>query len=92
MLRVARGRLATTGGRRWDLSWSSVPGAVSYEVLIRPTTAPQYTRVIPVGRATSYELNYQLDEGWAAVRAVGANGHRSLTTVVPNNRRRPRGQ
>lgn len=84
--------VATTGGRRWDLSWSSVPGAVSYEVLIRPTTAPQYTRVIPVGRATSYELNYQLDEGWAAVRAVGANGHRSLTSVVPNNRRRPRGQ
>jgi hypothetical protein len=80
----------TSGGRRWNLEWAAVEGAVGYEVLIRPTTSPQYTRVIPVGSAKAYELDYQLDEGWAAVRAVNAAGHRSLTAVVPNGRRPPR--
>jgi hypothetical protein len=28
-------------------------------------------------------LNVQLDEAWAAIRAVGANGHRSLPIVLP---------
>ena len=73
----------TTGGRRWTLSWAAVPGAVSYEVLLRPTTSARYERVIFVGSATSYELNVQLDEAWAAIRAVGADGHRSLPVVVP---------
>ena len=80
----------SSGGRRWNLSWAPVTGAVGYEVLIRPTTSAQYTRVIPVGTATTYELNYQLDEGWAGIRAVGANGHRSIPSVVPNGRRPPR--
>jgi hypothetical protein len=35
------------------------------------------------GDSTSYLLGEQLDNLWAAVRAVGANGPRSLAAVVP---------
>jgi hypothetical protein len=52
-------------------------------VLLRSTTAAQYDRVIPVGAVTSYELNVQLDEHWAGIRALAANGQRSLPIVVP---------
>jgi hypothetical protein len=84
----AQRELATSGGRRWILSWAPVPGAVGYEVLVRKTTSPQYERIYPVGPATTYELDYQLDEAWAGIRAVGANGHRSLTAVAPRLGRR----
>ena len=60
-----------------------MPGAVSYEVLVRPTTSAQYERVYPAGSGTSFELNYQLDDAWAGIRAVNAAGHKSLTSVVP---------
>jgi hypothetical protein len=72
-----------TGGRRWTLAWLPVPGAAAYEVLLRPTTSAQYERVIVVGAANRYELDVQLDDVWAGVRAVGANGQRSLPAVVP---------
>ena len=78
----ARRDVAATGGRRWNLSWRAVPGAVSYEVLIRPTHLAQYTRIYPVA-GTTFELNYQLDDAWAGIRAVSATGHKSLTAVVP---------
>jgi hypothetical protein len=68
---------------QWALSWKPVPGARSYEVLVRSTTSPNWERVIPVGDVTSYLLNEQLDDLWAGVRSVGANGHRSLAVVVP---------
>jgi hypothetical protein len=71
-----------SGGQKWMLTWKSVPGAASYEVLVRRTTAPTWERVIPVGSVTSYLLSDQLDDLWAAVRSVGANGHRSLAVVV----------
>lgn len=80
--RAAR-EVPTTGGRRWMLSWDPVPGAVAYEVLVRPTTSPQYELIYPAGSGTSYPLDYQLDEAWAGIRAVGANGHRSIPIVVP---------
>jgi hypothetical protein len=88
-----------TGGRRWTLSWAPVPGATSYEVLVRPTTAPQYERYYPAGLVrcsdTStricYALDFQLDDAWAGIRAVGANGHKSLTAVVPRVAPRPAG-
>ena len=73
-----------SGGRRWRLSWAPVNGAVAYEVLVRPTTSAQYERIYPVGNSTSYELDYQLDDAWAGIRAVSASGHKSLTAVVPN--------
>ena len=78
----ARRDVAVTGGRRWTLDWKPVPGAAYYEVLIRPTTAPQYDRVYRVS-GTTFELNHQLDDSWAGIRAVGANGHRSLPVVLP---------
>ena len=72
-----------SGGQKWMVSWGEVPGAVRYEVLFRRTTAPTYEKIYQAGAATSFLLPDQLDDGWAAVRAVGANGHRSLTSAVP---------
>ena len=72
-----------SGGRRWKLSWAAVPGAIGYEVLVRQTTSAQYELLYAAGTATSFDLSYQLDEAWAAVRSVGANGHRSLPVVLP---------
>lgn len=71
-----------SGGQKWMLSWKPSPGAVSYEVLIRRTTSSIYEKVIGVN-STSYLLSDQLDDLWAGVRAVGADGHRSLTVAVP---------
>lgn len=70
-----------SGGQKWMLTWKAVPGAASYEVLLRRTTAPTYERVVPVS-ATSYLLSDQLDDLWASVRSVGANGHRSLARTI----------
>ncbi len=75
-------RDAASGGQQWMLTWRPVPGAASYEVLVRATTAATHERVIAV-RDTSYLLAVQLDDAWAAVRSVGANGHRSLAAVLP---------
>ncbi|MBC7789609.1 MAG: M28 family peptidase [Anaerolineae bacterium] len=72
-----------SGGARWMLTWRPSPGAASYEVLFRRTTAPTYEKIYQAGAGTSFLLPDQLDDGWAAVRAVGANGHRSLTSAVP---------
>jgi hypothetical protein len=72
-----------SGGQKWMVSWHEIPGAVRYEVLFRRTTAPTYEKIYQAGAATSFLLPDQLDDGWAAVRAIGANGHRSLTSAVP---------
>jgi hypothetical protein len=84
----ARRDVPVTGGRRWTLEWSPVKGAVGYEVLIRRTTSPQYELVYPVS-GTTFELNYQLDDAWAGIRAIGPNGHRGLTAVLPRVTPRP---
>ena len=72
-----------SGGQKWMVSWREIPGAASYEVLFRRTTSPTYEKIYQAGAATSFLLPDQLDDGWAAVRAIGANGHRSLTAAVP---------
>jgi Peptidase family M28 len=72
-----------SGGQKWMVSWREIPGAARYEVLFRRTTAPTYEKIYQAGAATSFLLPDQLDDGWAAVRAVGPNGHRSLTSAVP---------
>jgi hypothetical protein len=72
-----------SGGQRWMITWRPVPGAAKYEVLFRRTFAPTYEKIYPAGDTTSFLLPDQLDDGWAAVRSVGANGHRSLTSAVP---------
>jgi len=71
-----------SGGQKWLLAWKPVPGAVSYEVLVRRTTSPTHETLVRVS-GTSYLLSDQLDDLWASVRSVGANGHRSLAVVVP---------
>lgn len=72
-----------SGGQKWMITWRPSPGAASYEVLFRRTTAPTYEKIYQAGTGTSFLLPDQLDDGWAAVRAVGSNGHRSLTSAVP---------
>jgi hypothetical protein len=72
-----------SGGSKWRLTWNAVPDASSYEVLFRHTTSPTYDKIYSAGAGTSFLLPDQLDDGWAAVRSVAANGHRSLTAAVP---------
>ena len=72
-----------SGGQNWLISWKPVAGAASYEILVRRTTSPIHEQVIRVQGATSFLLTEQLDDLWASVRSVGANGHRSLAIVVP---------
>jgi hypothetical protein len=71
-------RESASGGQSWSVRWPAVRGATAYEVLLRRTTAPTWERVMPSTSATRVVLDVQLDDAWAAVRAVGANGHRSL--------------
>ncbi|MBA3854359.1 MAG: hypothetical protein C0503_08085, partial [Gemmatimonas sp.] len=90
-VRTAYGRDRESGGQSFNIRWDTVPGVVAYELLVRRTTAPTYTRIVPAGNVTSFLLDEQLDDVWVGVRAVGPNGHRSLTTVVgaPNGPRLP---
>jgi hypothetical protein len=80
-LALAR-RDQASGGAKWSLTWNAVPGAASYEVLFRRTYSPTYEKVYPAS-GTTFLLPDQLDDGWAAVRSVSANGHRSLSSAVP---------
>ncbi|MGH9477446.1 MAG: M28 family peptidase [Terriglobales bacterium] len=68
--------------RGWGthLSWSAVPGAVSYRVLLRPTAAPQWTLRYDV-HGTSINLDKSLDDFIMGVVAVGAAGTESLPTI-----------
>jgi acetylornithine deacetylase/succinyl-diaminopimelate desuccinylase-like protein len=81
-LALAR-RDQASGGSRWSLSWNAVPGAASYEVMFRRTFSPTYEKIYPVSSGTTFLLPDQLDDGWAAVRSVSANGNRSLSSAVP---------
>lgn len=72
----------TSGGQSFHVWWDSVPGAARYELLVRRTTDPTYRRIVDAGAGTQFLLDEQLDDVWVGVRAVGANGHRSLTTVI----------
>jgi hypothetical protein len=81
-VRTAYARDRDSGGQAFTIRWDAVPGAAGYELLVRRTTAPTYTRIVPTGNVTEFLLDEQLDDVWVGVRAVGADGHRSLTTVV----------
>jgi len=63
------------------LAWESSPGATGYEVLWRPTTAPEWENVEPVGNVTTFTSNRSKDNVIFAVRAVDGQGHRSLPAV-----------
>ncbi len=79
---VTARRDQASGGQKWMITWKLAAGAVSYEILVRRTTSPVHEKLIRVTE-TSYLLSDQLDDLWAGVRSVGANGHRSLAVVVP---------
>jgi hypothetical protein len=72
-----------SGGQKWRMTWKPAAGAVSYEILIRRTTSPLYEQLIRVPEGTAFLLDEQLDDLWAGVRSVGANGHRSISVAVP---------
>ncbi|HEX4682553.1 MAG TPA: M28 family peptidase [Gemmatimonadaceae bacterium] len=74
---------SATGGQAWTLSWDASPGATGYELMIRPTTWPQWQRVLTLGNVTRCTLRRQLDDEWVGVRAVGANGVRSMAASMP---------
>src|SRR5437764_2137673 len=48
-----------------------------YEVVVRETTAPTWTTVIPVGDVTTVTLNISKDNVFFGVRAVDRDGHHS---------------
>ena len=86
---IARRENASTGGQAWSLRWTPVDGAARYEVLVRRTTSPSWDSIIPVSSGVTHTLDFQLDDGWSAVRAVGANGHRSIARVAGTAVARP---
>src|SRR5580658_5142174 len=65
------------------LTWDAAPGgrAVEYEVLWRATTSPEWEHVQKVGNVLRATLNLSKDNVIFAVRAVDAEGHRSLPVV-----------
>jgi hypothetical protein len=81
-VRTGSQRDRASGGQSFTIAWDPVPGAVAYELLVRRTTSATYTRIVPVGNVTGFLLDENLDDVWVGVRSVGADGHRSITTVV----------
>jgi len=65
------------------LTWEASPGgrAREYEVLWRDTTSPEWEYVQKVGGAMRATLKLSKDNVIFAVRAVDADGHRSLPVV-----------
>ncbi len=70
------------------LTWENSPGglATGYEVLWRGTTSPKWEYVQKVGAVNRATLKLSKDNVIFAVRAVDAQGHRSLP-VVPSPER-----
>ena len=65
------------------LTWEAPPGgrAASYEVLWRDTTRPEWEHVQKFGNVLRATMNLSKDNVIFAVRAVDAEGHRSLPVV-----------
>ena len=63
------------------LSWGSVPGAAAYEILWRPTNAPDWTGSKRVENAETVTLPLSKDDYLFAVRSVSAGGARSLPSL-----------
>lgn len=59
------------------LRWSVVPGAASYEIVWRDTTAPLWEHVQDAGDVTTATIKVSKDECIFGVRAVDAQGHRT---------------
>ncbi|MGA9390249.1 MAG: M28 family metallopeptidase [Candidatus Sulfotelmatobacter sp.] len=65
------------------LTWEGSPGglASNYEILWRSTTSPKWEHVETVGNVTRATLKLSKDNVIFAVRALDAQGHRSLPVV-----------
>jgi hypothetical protein len=65
------------------LTWESTPGglATGYEIVWRGTTSPEWEHRQQVGNVTRATLKLSKDNVIFAVRAVDAQGHRSLPVV-----------
>jgi hypothetical protein len=65
------------------LTWEKSPGrpASGYEILWRATSSPEWEHVEKVGNVTRTTLKLSKDNVIFAVRAVDAQGHRSLPVV-----------
>jgi hypothetical protein len=65
------------------LTWEKSPGrpASGYEILWRATSSPEWAHVEKVGNVTRTTLKLSKDNVIFAVRAVDAQGHRSLPVV-----------
>jgi Zn-dependent M28 family amino/carboxypeptidase len=59
------------------LRWTVDPAAAGYQVVWRPTTALEWTHMIPVGKVSTATINLSKDNVFLGVRAVDGNGHRS---------------
>ena len=62
-------------------AWDAAPGAASYEIVWRSTSAPDWEHAQPVGNETRATLKLSKDNVIFAVRAVDNEGHRSLPVV-----------
>jgi len=62
-----------------SLQWDANPetNLTGYEVVMRETTASDWTSAIPVGNVTSVTLNISKDNVQFGIRAVDQNGNRS---------------
>ncbi len=65
------------------LAWDPSPGglATGYEVLWRPTTAPEWENVENVGKVTRTTIKRSKDNVIFAVRAIDSKDHKSLPVV-----------
>jgi hypothetical protein len=63
------------------LTWEASPRAFGYEVLWRATTSPEWEHVQKCGNVLRATMKLSKDNVIFAVRAVDADGHRSLPVV-----------
>jgi Peptidase family M28 len=71
---------ATFSGTNFSaMQWDANPESnlTGYEVVMRETTAPDWTDAIPVGNVTSVTLDISKDNVQFGIRAVDQNGNRS---------------
>jgi hypothetical protein len=61
-----------------ELVWQrgTEPDLAGYEIVWRPTTAPDWTHAIEVGDVTTYTVNSSKDNGFFGIRALDRDGHR----------------
>ena len=74
-VRVRTDRLTNDTDLIWDRGSDADLGG--YEVLLRETTSPDWTNVVPVGNVTEVRLDTSKDNVFVGVRAVDTDGHRS---------------